>query len=81
MSGKRSILNISKSKNGVYSTYLEENNEIEANCKRKNLASFTKKESFTLKLKKRRLLNHCLKRKHSMLSSLRRSDRNEIPQF
>ena len=40
-----------------------------------------KKEILRLELKRRRLLNHFLKWKHSMLSSLRRSDRNEIPQF
>lgn len=53
---------------------------LKQTAKGRALPHSAKEEVLTLELK-RRLLNHCLKRKHSILSSLRRSDRNEIPQF
>jgi hypothetical protein len=40
-----------------------------------------KEEVFTLELKRRRLLNPCLRKKHSILFSSKRSDSDEISQF
>lgn len=49
--------------------------------KRITMPHSPKEEAFTLELKRRRLLNHCLRKKHSILSSSKRSGNDEISQF
>ena len=60
---KGAFLNISKSKNGVYSTYSENNSEIEANSKRKSLASFGERGSSYIRTEKKEALKSLFKKK------------------